>query len=347
MIRAAAGGGNEEQGKEKQGMSLRPALAMALACCCAADGAKAQSQLSISGLVDIGVYRDTAGTWNVGPIQRSNITFAGVEDLGGGLAATFALNHRFEPDTGETEKVGKPFFHGESTVGLKGGFGAIRLGRALDAMYSQDWQFDAWGNYDRIASPAWDIWHYNFPSDPHGNAGGTPEFGRLNNGVFYDSPNFSGFTVHLSTAANEDVRGLPGGGNDELEQPWGVSLNYNASNWAAMLARERNSAGNTDTFVGLRGSLGDFTLFGAWDRSEAFESVAKVVTVSAQYVMGHVTLRGGWGRLNLDGVRQQQTIGVGVTYAFSKRTSVYVDAASKRYPADTRSMYGAGLAHSF
>ena len=95
-------------------MSLRPALAMALACCCAADGAKAQSQLSISGLVDIGVYRDTAGTWNVGPIQRSNITFAGVEDLGGGLAATFTLNHRFETDTGQTEKVGKPFFHGES-----------------------------------------------------------------------------------------------------------------------------------------------------------------------------------------------------------------------------------------
>ncbi len=315
----------------------------------AAGGAMAQSSLSISGLIDIGVYRDTQREWQLGSIQRSNITFAGVEDLGGGLAATFTLNHRFEPDTGETEKVGKPFFHGESTVGLKGAYGSIRLGPALDAMYSQDWQFDAWGNYDRIASPAWDIWHFNYPSDPTGNAGGTPEYGRLNNGVFYDSPDLHGFTVHLSTAANEDVRGLPPGATsiDSKVQPWGVSLNYNASNWAAMLARERNSAGNTDTFVGLRGSLGDFTLFGAWDRSEAFGSVAKVMTVSAQYVLGHITLRGGWGRLELDGVRQQQTLGVGVAYAFSKRTSVYLDAASKRFPTNARSMYGAGLAHSF
>ena len=115
-----------------------------------------------------------------------------------------------------------------------------------------------------------------------------------------------------------------------------------------MLARERNSRGDTDTFVGLKGSLGDFTLFGAWDRSETFAgSVAKVFTASAQYNLGVVTLRGGWGRLELDGVRAQQTLGAGVAYAFSKRSSVYVDAASKRYPIDTRSMYGVGLAHSF
>ena len=59
----------------------------------------------------------------------------------------------------------------------------MRLGRALDAMYSQDWQFDAWGNYDRIASPAWDIWHFNYPFDPTADLG-APDFGRLSNGVF-------------------------------------------------------------------------------------------------------------------------------------------------------------------
>jgi predicted porin len=326
-------------------MHLRAALATPLLCA-AAGGAMAQSQLSISGLIDIGLYRDTQRVWQLGPIQRSNIAFGGVEDLGGGLAATFMLNQRFETDTGQLEQVGKPFFHAEATVGLKGSLGSIRLGRALDAMYSQDWQFDAWGNYDRIASPAWDMWHYNYPSDPTANAGNTPDYGRLNNGVFYDSPSLHGFTLHLSTAATEDVRGL--GGVDATEQPWGVSLNYSGGHWGAMLASERNSRGDTDTFVGLRGSLGDLTLFGAWDRSETFAgSVAKVVTVSAQYNLGAITLRGGWGRLALDGVRLQQTLGAGVAYAFSKRTSVYVDAASKRYPTDTRSMYGVGLAHAF
>ena len=126
-------------------MPLRTALATSLLCA-AAGAACAQSQLSISGMIDIGLYRDTHHVWQLGPIQRSNIAFGGVEDLGGGLAATFMLNQRFETDTGQLEQTGKPFFHAEATVGLKGDFGAIRLGRALDAMYSQDWQFDAWGN---------------------------------------------------------------------------------------------------------------------------------------------------------------------------------------------------------
>lgn len=163
-------------------MQLRAAFAAPLLCA-AAGAAIAQAQLSISGLIDIGLYRDTNHMWQLGPIQRSNIAFGGVEDLGGGLVATFMLNQRFETDTGQLEQVGKPFFHAESTVGLKDAFGSIRLGRALDAMYSQDWQFDAWGNYDRIASPAWDIWHFNYPFDPTADSG-APDFGRLSNGVF-------------------------------------------------------------------------------------------------------------------------------------------------------------------
>ncbi|MBS0450890.1 MAG: porin [Proteobacteria bacterium] len=333
-------------------MRLRPALAVPLLFL-AGTSAMAQSSLQIGGLIDIGLYRDTNKTWQLGPIQRSNLEFSGTEDLGGGLAATFNLNLRFETDTGQLEQVGKPFFHGESTVGLKGPLGSIRLGRALDAMESQDWKFDAWGNFDRIASPAWDIWHYNYPTDPRGNADGTPEYGRLNNGMFYDSPSFNGFAVHLSTAANEDVRGQPtgaSGANNPLVQPWGVSLNYDGDAWAAMLAHERNSNGDTDSFVGLRATLGDLSVYGAWDRSEALasSSVAKVLTLSVQYVLGNVALRGGWGRMDLDGVQAQRTIGAGVSYAFSKRTSVYVDVASKRFPGDdNRSMYGVGMAHAF
>jgi len=117
-------------------------IALAAPFLIAGSGAFAQSSVTMSGYLDAGVYRDSAGTWNVGQIQRSNIAFSGVEDLGNGLAATFMLSHRFETDTGENESSNKPYFHGESTVGLKGGFGRIRLGRALDAMYGQDWQFD-------------------------------------------------------------------------------------------------------------------------------------------------------------------------------------------------------------
>ena len=250
-------------------------IALAAPLLLLAQAAAAQSTLNISGYLDIGVYRDTAGTWNLGSIARSNIAFTGSEDLGGGLAATFALNHRFEPDTGRTEQVGKPFWHGESTVGLEGGLGSIRFGRALTAMNAQDWRFDPWSNFDRVASPAWDLWHYKYPSDPYGNSG-LPEYGRLNNGIFYDSPEVDGFSVHLSTAPRQDVP--PEHAADPLYQPWGVSLNYSANGIWAMLARERNVRGDSDTFVGLRGDIGDLALMGVWDQSESGPSTATALS---------------------------------------------------------------------
>jgi predicted porin len=174
------------------------ALSFTAAMLFASVGAQAQSTVNISGLVDLGVYRGFDKTKNVGTIQRSNIAFSGTEDLGGGLAATFKLSHRFDADTGQPEGVGaKPFWQGESTVGLKGGFGSLRLGRALDVVSNNDWAYDPWYNFNRIASPAWQYWHYNYASSRTSN-NGKAEYGRLANGVFYDSPSFGGFAVHYS-----------------------------------------------------------------------------------------------------------------------------------------------------
>ena len=120
-----------------------------------ASAVSAQSSVKVSGYLDIGVYRDTNKVWNVGSIQRSNIAFSGVEDLGNGYAATFKLSHRFNPDTGANESADKPFWHGESTVGLKGGFGSIQFGRRLTALGQEDYDFDPWWYFNRVASPAW------------------------------------------------------------------------------------------------------------------------------------------------------------------------------------------------
>ena len=58
------------------------------------------SNVSISGLIDGGIYRGFDGTAQAGTIQRSNLAIAGWEDLGGGLKATFRLSTRFDIDTG-------------------------------------------------------------------------------------------------------------------------------------------------------------------------------------------------------------------------------------------------------
>jgi predicted porin len=311
----------------------------------ASAAAQAQSSVSISGLIDIGVYRGFDKTKNVGTIQRSNIAFSGTEDLGGGLAATFKLSHRFDADTGQPEGAGaKPFWQGESTVGLKGGWGSVRIGRALDAVWANDWAYDPWYNFNRIASPAWQYWHFNYSSDRISN-NGSAEFGRLSNGVFYDSPSFGGFSVHFSGAFENSTAAGAGTGNNA-----GLSLNYDRGPVSVMVAHSKNSSDDTVSFVGARYTLGDFSIMGAYDRSKfeaVVDSVAKVYTVGATYKIGAAELKAGYGRLDVAGARSQ-FIGLGGDYWLSKRTSLYVSAGhNKPDGSDSTTAYGVGVAHSF
>lgn len=310
---------------------LPPALALA------SGAAIAQSNVIVSGSLDVGVFRDKASMTNLGTIKRSHLQFDGTEDLGGGLAATFKLRQRLDVDTGALEGAGtKPAWHGETTVGLKGGFGALRLGRAVDAIQSHDWAFDAWGNYSRIASPAWDLWHWNYSADPAG--GGS---GRVANAVFYDSPKFANFSAHLSYSPEK-----PAGAVGTTRAG---ALVYNDGTTRAMLGAGKNSAGAKETSLGLRSRFADLTLMGMYNVSEsAAGSEAKVTTLGATYERGATTLKAGWGIADVDGVRKQRVVSVGASYALSKRTSVYADLASKRYITDgTKQVYGAGLTHNF
>lgn len=309
-------------------------------------GSQAQSNVDVSGFLDIGVYRGFDKNKMIGTIQRSNIAFSGVEDLGGGFSATWKLSHRLDLDTGTGEGAGqKPFWHGESTVGLKGSLGHLRLGRALDVIYANDWAYDPWSNFNRIASPAWYLWHYNYASDRTGNKG-SAEYGRLSKGVFYDSPSLGGVTVHLSGAfKNPDP--APGAGSD---RNFGASLNYDSEAVSAMAARSRNSNGDTVKFFGGKYTVGSLQLMAAYDVSvfkAAVDSEAKVATLGAVYGLGPTALKAGVGHLDVDGVKSK-FVGLGVDYALSKRTTLYVSAGHNRPKAGhSSSSYGAGLSHSF
>lgn len=320
---------------------------MALAVlACSTGAAQAQSNVKISGYLDIAVYQGFNKIRNVGTVARNNIAFSGSEDLGGGLSATFKLSHRFELDDGTVEGAGKkPFFHGESTVGLKGAFGSIRLGRALDVISNNDWAFDPWGNFDRIASPAWNNWHWNYASSRTSNAG-SAEFGRLNNGIFYDSPSLGGFKVNVSGSfENTDTTVGAGTGNN-----LGVSLHYGSGPLTLMVANSKNANSDTVQFVGAKYSFGALTLMGALDKSTykaAVDSVAKVYTLGASYNLGATTLMAGYGHRDVSGAGNQ-FIGLGASYALSKRTNLYASYGnSKPEVGVTKSAYGAGINHSF
>ena len=70
-----------------------------------------------------------------GGYSESNSKFGikGQEDLGNGLAAIFTLEGRFGADDGDIASTDR-FFHRESTVGLKGSFGEVKIGRAKSQM---------------------------------------------------------------------------------------------------------------------------------------------------------------------------------------------------------------------
>ena len=318
-------------------------LAVGAALLGLAASAHAQSNVTISGFVDAGVYRNFDKSKNVGTIQRSYLAFSGNEDLGGGMAATFRLSHRFDIESGGIESGGKPFWHDEATVGLKGSFGSIRLGRALSAVWSQDWAFDPWGNFNRIASPAWHFWHYYAPTDRVSN-GGNAEYGRVNSGVFYDSPSFGGLTVHLSGSPERTA--APGNGRSRAG-----SLVYANGPVTAMLGIERNGSDDRDVFLGGKYGFGALTVMGAYNesRQNGTNNEAKVTSFGATYAMGATTLKASYGQLNLNhGGDDRDFIGLGADYALSKRTTVYASLGHiSPDAASSQTAYGVGIAHAF
>ncbi|MDR6212328.1 porin [Paracidovorax wautersii] len=305
--------------------------------------AAAQSDVSVSGFVDGGVFRDFDKTSKAGTIQRSNLAFQGIEDLGGGMQATFRLSTRFDIDTGTPEGEGaKPFWHDESTVGLKGEWGAVRLGRALSAMWAQDWQFDPWANFNRISSPAWYFWHAQTPTDRASN-NGSPEYGRMANGVFYDSPTLGGFTVHLSASPERTTApGSRGRGHS-------ASLNYSQGPVSAMLAHERNGSGDRDLFVAGKYDFGAVAVMGAYDdsRTAGPEVRARAATLGAAYTVGATVFKAGYGRQRI-GDATNHFASLGADHALSKRTTVYASLGHQRYEDQpSRTAFGVGIGHAF
>lgn len=356
---------------------LHSTAAAAFALCAGAAGA--QSNVSISGWLDAGVMKKTGGSWQVGTVSRNNIAFAGSEDLGGGLQANFKLSHRFELDTGavEASDAAVPFWKGEATVGLKGSFGSVRLGRALSPLWNQGWNFDPWYNFDRIASPQW--WQFvpDFLTNPQ-----TREYSRLNNGIFYDSPAFGGLSVHLSTSVEKAPT--------DPARSVGASINYDAGGLNLMLGAERNSQKDTALFVGAAYAFGNLRVMGGYNQveldpnsvifSNAWTNWAgasqpktkrRSVQLGATYAMGVHTVRAGIGRDFEGSTSFFNYIGstfnnagtgfsgpstmasLGYVYSLSKRTSIYADLSTTRWETrddngrTSAAGYALGVTHSF
>lgn len=177
---------------------------IALAAIAASGAAMAQSSVTLYGVVDTSVAyvkgnESVSGLLNNGA-ATSRLGFRGVEDLGNGLKAEFVLEGAVSPDDG-----GSSFdFKRQSTVGLAGEFGQVRLGRALTASYNAVSRYDVFGTNGLGSTLAWNGYATTYEVSPGVELDGQFAYqNRSSNMISYISPKFAGFGVGIDYGFGE------------------------------------------------------------------------------------------------------------------------------------------------
>jgi predicted porin len=185
---------------------------IALAAVAATSAAFAQSSVTLYGVADAGIGRDSAGT--AGAVTQdtqfkssssvnngtSRFGLRGTEDLGGGLKAGFNFEAGLSLADGSVNQSGGQFFSRAANMNLSGGFGQILLGRSLNPSFfaAAAWELTGTANYSVVTR--------QFSQAGADVLGGT----RNSNQIAYTTPSFGGVTATLATILK---------GNDALPSP--------------------------------------------------------------------------------------------------------------------------------
>jgi predicted porin len=279
----------------------------------------AEDSLKLSGTLDYGYYKGYNGKSQFGSISRSNIALDANKVLMQDLSLTFKLNSRFfirDPNTGNylVNEDSKYLGSGEATAGLKGQWGHLRFGRALTAMRNLDWNYDAWSNYDAIASPAWWLWHGSSPADPNASARNA-SFPRLNNGVFYASPELlPGLSFDVSYGTKNQT--------GDVRHGVSATVRYVQEKYDLMLAQEKTPAGNSLHFLAGRVNMGQSALMMGYSYEDLYGGgINRSATVSGSHVIGPITYLLGYGR-QVD--YRADFVSAGLSFAYNKMTNLYL-----------------------
>ena len=324
--------------------------------------ASAQSSVTLYGLIDANLGKDIGSDdRRMGQGASSRLGFRGVEDLGGGSAAFFQLENRFTPKNGvinggagATATTGTPvtFWQARSYVGLRGGWGEVRLGREYNgAFFHGELMGDPWG-WDTVASSL----------TVAAMRAGDPAFTNVNSAITYNSPNMSGFSFTGQVAeangncgptglsapdANGLISGVTfgtctkrpvSGGASYAAGPFAIRLGYAAPGVAGQKWTSLNSQYDLGA-VKLWGFLGNGT--------NAAGQSAKSYMLAVSAPMGQAELRAALVDVKVNDVKTVQGWALGYHYALSKRTTLYADVATNTKLAAEKTGYDFGVKHAF
>ncbi|HJV50538.1 MAG TPA: porin [Noviherbaspirillum sp.] len=332
----------------------------------------AQTNITIYGVVDAGVVYDNSGNrnWKLdsGNQSGSRIGFKGTEDLGSGLSAIFNLENGFTTDDGRQANGGR-LFGRQAWVGLKGGFGSVKMGRQLSPLYVAMDQIDPFriglaGNAQR----AFGYGLYN--ADP---------FLRIDNTLSYSMPDVSGLTGTLSYGFGEQP------GAFASNRTYAAGLGYANGPINAQLAYQKSTgvtvpgaiatAGSPAAVFGATPDLRTILIGGYYDFGVAKAHLAYgdthadspgtslktrnwLVGVSAP-LGGAGTVMASWNRNNIRDIANGKSDqwAVGYSHALSKRTNLYTSigytkndngvSLNSTAPGNSDRLFNVGVRHLF
>ena len=331
-----------------------------------AGAASAQSSVTLSGSIDAGIKRvgtATGSDWSLGGSQSgyNAFTISGREDLGGGMSAFFAMNHRFAVNSGAVNSQTGVFWR-NIWVGLAGGFGDVRLGRIL--MPLQDMN----GGFDPFLTGTVGTTH----------TGGMAATIRAHSAIYYRSPSIGGLKVEAAIAAGEGQlqgetannfgqQGPTAFPTATSERPTGFNVRYAAGPLNVGAAWDKNAADLKTT--GFYGSydFGAFKLLAQYEDGDDFrggtvKEESKNLSVGVTAPFGPVLVRAGFVRVNSNlntcanggaGTKgcDGSKFGIGGDYNLSKRTNLYSTigkTTGERFtPAQKKAAFDIGVTHRF
>ena len=286
--------------------------------------ALAQSSVTIYGRLNVSAERQKDGdtTLNVLQNSASRIGFKGTEDLGGGLKASFLIEHGFNVDTGAASGGAAGFWGRESWVGLEGAFGKVRLGNVGfgTAAYFATADYISMHNHDTgTSSDAF----YLYPGAP------------LTNVIAYATPNVAGFTAEGQFGLKESTK---------TKNTFVLAGNYDAGPLhlgagyvSAPTGLATPPASDSAKEFGVRAlyELGAFTVGAYYINNKVDDGAGNslkrnAIRLSGMYAMGASEFHANFGKASNfkangttvdDSGATQFTLGY--NYNLSKRTKVY------------------------
>lgn len=302
------------------------------AALCAATGiAAAQSSVTVYGKIDQG-FRKDIGTTNkeIAEGAGSRLGFRGAEDLGGGLSALFAIEHRFTPDTGAQN--GDVFWNGITVVGMKTPYGTVNVGRQYTAAFSLIQNvIDPFGG-DTVGELR------TFGIRP-----GAVTKARVADSIRYD---YSGNGIRVAASIAEASQP---GANAGPDRPVAVAASYTSGPLFLGIGWEDPANANDEMLsVGARYTLGPVVFaLGHSSGTRSNGTKSRGFLLGLTYTAGASEILAGYARETRAGATFGQKYGLGYRYNLSKKTFLYADLGHNTKATTAKTGYDFGIQHNF